>query len=122
MDNTNLLSSRNTTADMKKIETRIDKFMEKFTNLTKDEKKNLRYALNELSKGMYWHNVHLKDYKKWLKIYDENREGKYNPGARIERMYQTLTCIRAVRKTMTSIMHRYDEYVIEYTKLNEKSH
>lgn len=122
MDNTNLLSNRNTDADLKKIETRIDKFMEKFTNLTNDEKKNLRYALNELSKGMYWNNVHLKDYKKWLKIYDENREGKYNPGARIERMYLMLTRIRQIRKTMTFIMHRYDDYVIEYTKLNEKSH
>lgn len=121
MDNTNLISNRNTNADIKKIEIRIDKFMEKFTNLTKDEKNNLRYALNELSKGMYWNNVHLKDYKKWLKIYDENREGKYNPGARIERMYQTLTSIRAVRKTMTFIMHRYDEYVTDYMKLNEKS-
>ena len=122
MDNTNLLSNRDTNADLKKIEARIDKFMEKFTNLTNDEKKNLRYALNELSKGMYWNNVHLKDYKKWLKIYDENREGKYNPGARIERMYLMLTRIRAVRKTMTFIMHRYDEYVTEYTKLNEKTH
>lgn len=122
MDNTNLLSNRNTTADMEKIKTRIDKFVEKFTNLTNDEKKNLRYALNELSKGMYWNNVHLKDYKRWLKIYDENREGKYNPGARIERMYLMLTRIRAVRKNMTFIMHRYDEYVTDYMKLNEKSH
>lgn len=122
MDNTNLLSNRDTTADIKKIEARIDKFMEKFTNLTNDEKKNLRYALNELSKGMYWNNIHLKDCKKWLKIYDENREGKYNPGARIERMYLMLTRIRQIRKTMTFIMHRYDEYVTDYTKLNEKSH
>lgn len=122
MENTNLLSNRNTTADMKKIETRIDKFVEKFTNLTKDEKKNLRYALVELSKGMYWHNRHLKDYKKWLKIYDENREGKYNPGARIERMYLMLTRIRETRKTMTFTMHRYDEYVTDYMKLNNKAH
>lgn len=122
MENTNLLSNRNNDADLKKIEARIEKFIEKFTNLTNDEKKNLRYALNELSKGMYWNNVHLKDYKKWLKIYDENREGKYNPGDRIERMYLMLTRIRATRKTMTFIMHRYDKYVIEYTKLNEKTH
>lgn len=122
MDNTNLLSNRNNDADLKKIETRIEKFMEKFTNLTNDERKNLRYALNELSKGMYWLNVHLKDYKKWLKIYDENREGKYNPGARIERMYLMLTRIRETRKTMTFIMHRYDEYVTDYTKLNNKAH
>ena len=122
MDNTNLLSNRNTDADMKKIETRIEKFMAKFTNLTDDEKKNFKYGLVELSKGMYWHNVHLKDYKKWLKIYDENREGKYNPGARIERMYQTLTRIRATRKAMTFTMNYYDKWVMEYTKLNEKSH
>ena len=120
--NSSYFSEKTEVAKLDSVKKNIDKFMEKFTNLTNDEKKNLRYALNELSKGMYWNNVHLKDYKKWLKIYDENREGKYNPGARIERMYQTLTRIRAVRKTMTFIMHRYDEYVTDYTKLNEKSH
>lgn len=119
MENTNLLTHSNTDLDIKKIESRVEKFLEKFTNLTKDEKKNLRYALIELSKGMYYNKCFLRDYKKHLRELDDNKT--MNPGYRIECMFYTLNRIQQVRRTMTFIMHRYSEYVTDYTKLNEKT-
>ena len=118
MDNTNLLSHRDTDADIKKIESRIEKFLEKFTNLSKFKKKNLRYALIELSKGMYYNKCFLRDYKKQLRNLDANKT--MNPGYRIECMSYTLNRIRQVRRTMTFIMNRYSKYITDYTKLNEK--
>lgn len=119
MENTNLLTHRNTNLDINKIESRMEKFLEKFTNLTKDEKKNLRYALIELSKGMYYNKCSLRDYKKHLRELDSNKT--MNPGYRIKCMFYTLNQIHQVRRTMTFIMHRYNEYVTDYTKLNEKT-